>query len=179
MNGIMWPVWDYPALCPGREIAHPEPYCEKLGGALAGRGWFCPGPSLLLAASGLCVCFSPTLEVPLGLLVNCCPQFYLRNVFLPWRLAISLPPIVSVCKLRKESDVLELRVLAPAVKGFSALTSPPPICTHHPPQSVGSPEMEHGVFAGSLLDGLTLGHCDGTLSPTKLMLMSPPPPLFV
>lgn len=30
------------------------------------------------------------------------------------------------------------------------------------------------MFAGSLLDGLTLRHCGGTLSPIKLMPMSPP-----
>lgn len=101
----MWPVWDYPALCQGREIAHPEPNCDTgwegswLGGAGSAQDLVCYWQPLACVST-----FLPSLRFPI--------LSHLRNVFLPWSLAISLPPLVSVRKLREESDVPGLRVLS-------------------------------------------------------------------
>lgn len=111
----MWPVWDYPALCQGREVAHPEPDWDRergqtphlTGRGQAGRSWVGLSVQDLvsywqpLACVSVCVCFSPKLGAPLGLLENCCPHFYhlyclvLRNVFLLWRPWLSLSPYHS------------------------------------------------------------------------------------
>lgn len=173
MSGIMWPVWDYPALCQGREVAHPEPDWDRergqtlhlTGRGQAGRSWVGLSVQDLvcyrqpLACVSVCVCFSPKLGAPLGLLENCCPHFYhlyclvLRNVFLLWRPWLSLSPCLSAQAQKgfkyagwgwggRGKHVLSTCCLRPHTGVF---------CIHPPPSGV-SPEMEHSVFAGSLLD---------------------------